>query len=256
MDNPSTSETVTKRFGELAPGVLSQLVSKLKICGIPAKELFLKLESCIKMGLDDIKLNLDIVHMHGANTLRAVAWRPRVKNTGDHEGLFVSPCLRYRLGGAGGGVPNGSLKAPFEMPSSKAGKLLDTNCPGTAIGSSPVGAPHKLGGPRALSILFAQRKMRAAWWKYSMSISLSLPSRFLNHWQMQDLRDSRIKLVLGVELKKFSCRPMYQKLSDASEVIDNRVDKFRDMVQELHELANEQFGNPSTASPSEIIAVG
>ncbi|PUU74773.1 hypothetical protein B9Z19DRAFT_998414 [Tuber borchii] len=49
---------------------------------------------------------------------------------------------------------------------------------------------------------------------------------------------------------------MYQKLSDASEVIDDRVDKFRDMVQEPNELANEQFGNPSTASPSEIIAVG
>jgi len=68
--------------------------------------------------------------------------------------------------------------------------------------------------------------------------------------------DNRVKLLLGVELKKFSYRPMHQKLSEASEVMDDRVDEFMDMIQEHHELADEQFGNPSTASPSEIIAVG
>jgi len=68
--------------------------------------------------------------------------------------------------------------------------------------------------------------------------------------------DSRVKLVLGVEPKKFSYKPMHQKLSEASEVMDDRVDEFMDMIQEHYELADEQFGNPSTASPSEIIAVG
>ena len=42
VDDPSTSETVTERFGELAPEVLSQLASMLKFYGIPAEELFFK----------------------------------------------------------------------------------------------------------------------------------------------------------------------------------------------------------------------
>lgn len=111
MDDPSTSETVAEKFGELSPEVLSLLEGMLKIYGIPAEELFFKWESyCIKMGPDDTKLNMDTVlafkkdvqelfekemrsrpRQHGANTSRPVARTPRVKNTGDHVALFVLP---------------------------------------------------------------------------------------------------------------------------------------------------------------------
>lgn len=111
MDGPSTPETVTEKFGELAPEVLSQLESMLRIYGIPAEELFFKWESyCIKMGSDDTELNLDTVQafkkdvhelfekdmksktrLHGTNTSKPAARAPRVKNTGDHVGLFVLP---------------------------------------------------------------------------------------------------------------------------------------------------------------------
>ena len=111
MDSPSAPAIITEKFGELAPEVLRQLESMLGIYGIPAEELFFKWESyCIKMGPDDTKLNLDTVQafkkdvhelfekdmksktrLHGANTSRPVARTPRVKNTGDHVGLFVLP---------------------------------------------------------------------------------------------------------------------------------------------------------------------
>lgn len=49
---------------------------------------------------------------------------------------------------------------------------------------------------------------------------------------------------------------MHQKLTEASEVLDDRIEAFMEAVQEHHQLPFEKFGNPSTASPSEIIAVG
>lgn len=49
---------------------------------------------------------------------------------------------------------------------------------------------------------------------------------------------------------------MYQKLTEAAEVMDDRIDEMMAVVQEHHMLADEQFGNPSTASPAEVVAVG
>lgn len=68
--------------------------------------------------------------------------------------------------------------------------------------------------------------------------------------------ESRVKLTMNMDLKKFSYRPMHQKLTEASEVLDDRIDEFMNFVQEHYQLADEQFGNPSTASPSEVVVVG
>lgn len=67
---------------------------------------------------------------------------------------------------------------------------------------------------------------------------------------------ARINLVGNMEVKKFMYRPMHQKLSEASEIQDERIDEFMSKIQEHYEFASQQFGNPSTASPSEIVAVG
>jgi DNA polymerase alpha subunit B len=49
---------------------------------------------------------------------------------------------------------------------------------------------------------------------------------------------------------------MAMKLSEASEVLDDRIDEFRQLVQESLGLEDSAFGNPSYQSPSEVIAVG
>ncbi|CUS09023.1 unnamed protein product, partial [Tuber aestivum] len=276
MDS-STSEAVAEKFGKPAPEVLGELESILRIYGISDEELFFKWEAyCIKMGSENTKLNLDTVlafkkdvqelfekemksrtRLHGANTSRPVARTPRVKNTGDHVG-FLDGLIPTTPKGAKGSVKRKFEKAPFETPSSKAGRFSDVNSPGAAVGSSPVGPPHKIGGQHIPSAPFAQRKNAGSTVevlnehipKPSLPLPESSVDAELASW------DSRAKLVLGVELKKFSYRPMHQKLSEASEVMDDRIDEFMGMVREHHQLADRQFGNPSTASPSEIIAVG
>lgn len=57
-------------------------------------------------------------------------------------------------------------------------------------------------------------------------------------------------------MSKFSYKTMAMKLSEASEVLDDRIDEFRQLLQEHFNLEDSAFGNPSFQSPSEIIAVG
>jgi DNA polymerase alpha subunit B len=57
-------------------------------------------------------------------------------------------------------------------------------------------------------------------------------------------------------MPKFSYKTMAMKLSEASAVLDDRIDEFRQLIQEHHNLEDSAFGNPSRQSPSEIIAVG
>jgi len=57
-------------------------------------------------------------------------------------------------------------------------------------------------------------------------------------------------------MSKFAYKTMAMKLSEASEVLDDRIDEFRQLLQESLGLEDSAFGNPSYQSPSEIITVG
>ncbi len=68
--------------------------------------------------------------------------------------------------------------------------------------------------------------------------------------------ESRVKLTANTDLKKFSYKPMAMHLSEASEVLDDRIDEFQSLVQAHHNLEDSAFGNASNQATSEIIAVG
>ena len=68
--------------------------------------------------------------------------------------------------------------------------------------------------------------------------------------------DPRIKLTANTDLKKFFYKPMAMNLSEASEVLDDRIDEFLNLVQSAHNLEDSAFGNAASKSTSEIVAVG
>lgn len=68
--------------------------------------------------------------------------------------------------------------------------------------------------------------------------------------------ESRIKLTANTDLKKFSYKPMAMHLSEASEVLDDRIDEFQSLVQAYHSLEDSAFGNAANQATSEIVAVG
>lgn len=67
---------------------------------------------------------------------------------------------------------------------------------------------------------------------------------------------SRVKLVANFESKKLSYKPMAMKLSEASEILDDRIDEFMLLIQTHHHLEDSAFGSAANQSTSEIVAVG
>ena len=60
----------------------------------------------------------------------------------------------------------------------------------------------------------------------------------------------------NTDLKKFFYKPMAMHLSEASEVLDERIDEFQQLVQSHHELEDSAFGSAASQSTAEVIAVG
>lgn len=65
-----------------------------------------------------------------------------------------------------------------------------------------------------------------------------------------------IRLSMNVSLKKFQYRSMYQKLSEAAEVLDQQIEKMIKIVQDHYKFSDDQLGNPAAINQNEIIAVG
>jgi DNA polymerase alpha subunit B len=68
--------------------------------------------------------------------------------------------------------------------------------------------------------------------------------------------EPRIKLVANSEIKKLSYKPLAMKASEASEILDDRIDEFAALVQEHLGLDDSAFGSAASQSTNEIIAVG
>ena len=68
--------------------------------------------------------------------------------------------------------------------------------------------------------------------------------------------EPRIRLTANTDLKKFSYKPMAMHLSEASEILDDRIDEFQSLIQAHHNLEDSAFGNAANQATSEVIAVG
>lgn len=68
--------------------------------------------------------------------------------------------------------------------------------------------------------------------------------------------EARVRLTANTDLKKFYYKPMSMHLSEASEVLDDRIDDFQSLVQSHYNFEDSAFGNAASESTNEIIAVG
>lgn len=68
--------------------------------------------------------------------------------------------------------------------------------------------------------------------------------------------ETRVKLKANTEIAKFNYKSMAMKLSEASEILDDRIDEFTLLIQQEHGFEDSAFGNPAAQSTSEIITVG
>lgn len=132
-------------------------------------------------------------------------------------------------------------KSHFDTPSGKANKSHDMSSPGGVL--TPKGDSKG-------AFDFASRE-HAGDISEQLNGQIALPEP-----PSEPPAESRIKLKANTDMSKFSYKTMAMKLSEASEVLDDRIDEVRQLVQEHHKLEDSAFGNAAHQSPSEIITVG
>ena len=68
--------------------------------------------------------------------------------------------------------------------------------------------------------------------------------------------EPRIKLTANSDMKKLSYKPMAMKSSEASEILDDKIDEFMALIQAHHKLEDSAFGSAASQSTNEVISVG
>ncbi|KAH0564875.1 hypothetical protein GP486_001732 [Trichoglossum hirsutum] len=267
MEDQSITEELHARFAlppstELPPDILGELHSILRLHSISPQELFYKWESyCFKMDCEETRLDLETARafkkdlqeilerearskaharsadkraMHGA-TPRSVA---STDVFGILDGLVPNtprPGVKSGLGGS-----TGKRKPAFETPATSKSSPAGFRTPNPsgengANAGQPTPFSDRLNAGQTIETL-------------NPHLSVPPPARSL---------EPRVKsITINSDINKISYRPMAMRLSEASEVLDDRIDEFLILYQDHHSLEDTAFGDPTSQSTSEIIAVG
>ncbi|KAF1922866.1 DNA polymerase alpha 70 kDa subunit [Didymella exigua CBS 183.55] len=260
MDDATTE--LTERFerycntkdGELPSDVLAELQSMLRLYSLSAEALDFKWQAySIKMGAEGDRMELKTVRDFKKTIQDSLERESRGKAQQRTEIKKERPTPRAKGGDVydviEGLLPNtprahGSAakrKSNFDSPAGR---------PNTAhLASSPAGLRTAANGD--ITFDFASRAHANDITEQFMSSDMALPAP-----PSEPPGAPRMKLKANTDMSKFSYRTMTMKLSEASEVLDDRIDEFRQLLQESMDVDDSAFGNPSVSSPNEIIAVG
>ncbi|KAF2225820.1 DNA polymerase alpha subunit B N-terminal-domain-containing protein [Elsinoe ampelina] len=237
---------------ELPEDVYAELQSILRLLSLSEQELFYKWEAySLKLGSENTHLNYKTVRdfkkdlqdaleresrgkaqVHSSK--KTVNNTPRPANNGDVYGVLDGLV-------SGTPAPRTAIKRrnEYDTPSAKVSK--------TAAKSSPHGPTAT---PDGIAASFADRVNPG-------QVIESLNSHITSDQTDETIpAESRVKLKANTEISKFNYKAMAMKLSEASEILDDRIDEFTALVQEKHGFPESAFGNPAARSTAEIIAVG
>ncbi|KAL9471361.1 hypothetical protein ACSS6W_009302 [Trichoderma asperelloides] len=226
-------EEIQSRFapnGTLEPDVVSELESMARLHDISTEDLYFKWESyCIKMDVDTQAVTLSNVRglKQGIqDELEKSQHRVQLKNE-----RKMAPTSRSKPGAKGGDV-FGMLDGL--VPSTPSTGRLN-KAPGSAVLREKSFADRQNPG-EVIEILNDELPPAEA--------------------PIAPFPEPRIKLTAASDQKKTGYKPLAMKLSEASEILDDRIDDFIDLVREHHNLEDSAFGNAATASTTEVVAVG
>ncbi|RPA79179.1 DNA polymerase alpha/primase associated subunit [Ascobolus immersus RN42] len=254
MDIDAETDTLDLHFRHVAPDVRGELESMLRIYHLSPQELFYKWESySIRMGCDlnytnarnlkkDIQDQLDRetrekVHMRHPPSAKTPRTVKMLDVNADFMGDLIPTTPKNRTT-IGGPTPKRRVE---NTPLGKTPQHLQSSPAGAAFPQTPT--PHTGATP------FSQRTTPGAVVEVlNPHISEQGPIAAGTKWE------DRVKLAAYTEIKKFSYRPMFQKLLEASEVFDDKIEEFAQLIQEHHNIT--EFGNPAVVDQEEVVVVG
>lgn len=259
----SSPEDLAEKFGELPDEVMVELQNMLRIYNIDAEELFFKWEEyCLKMG-EDIKLNLKNITAFKDDARDQFEIEMRVKSKSAQAPAARGPQRTAKnagdvfnmLDGLTPATPRSSGPSAAKRKFEKAGyeTPLAERTSKLAVGSSPVGPGPGFRTPGAVaSIPFHSRPDPGKVMEvYNPSIEIpQLPLPDYPGYQ------SRVQFAALINPHKFQYKPMYQKLTMGSQVLDDRIEEYAAAIQDEHNIPNDLFCNPCSKLPEEVVVVG
>ncbi|KAJ4008879.1 DNA-directed DNA polymerase alpha subunit pol12 [Fusarium irregulare] len=240
----------------LEPDVLSELESIMRLHGLSAEDLYFKWESyCIKLDIDAQALNLESLRnlkqsiqdelenshrkVH-VKTERKVTSAPRGGNKGGDvfgmlDGLVPStPSSGGKLNRGSGGAIKKKIDTPKGLTSSSATGMNEQLK--SLNGLQPTSFSDRTNPGETIEIL--NDRLNAA------------------EPPMAPFSEPRVKLTAASDQKKLGYKPLAMKLSEASEILDDRIDNFMALVQQHHKIDESEFGSAAAQSTTEVVAVG
>jgi DNA polymerase alpha subunit B len=237
----------------LPTDVLEVLQSAQRLYSLSAQELFYKWESyCLKMGAEETQLDLDTARMFQKDVQNALERNAQSKpNVRGSERKNVQATPRVQNSATNGGDVFGMLDeiTPNAL-SRKSGSVKRKN-------EFETPAPRKVSKPTAKTLGEGLQGV-----PFSGRLNPGQVLETLNEHlaaaepPIAPHAEPRVKVVANTDIKKFSYRPMSMRLSESSEVLDERIDDFISLIQKHHNLEDATFGNAAARSTNEIIAVG
>lgn len=246
----------------LEADVLSELESIMRLHSLPPQELFYKWESySMKIGRDD-PLSLDTARelkkeiqdslerevrkVHVKQERRPGATPRNVKAFGGSDDIFGM------LDGQSPGTPSArrqaSAKRTYATPSVSRMKLEAFPSSPPDFKTPPTKPSQDVGA--GLAIPFSSRTNAG---QVVEVLNDHLPA-FVP--PIAPSAEPRVRLIANSDVKKLSYKPLAMKSSEASEIIDDRIDEFAQIIQQHHKLEDSAFGSAAEQSVQEIVAVG
>ncbi|KAF4344481.1 DNA polymerase alpha subunit B [Fusarium beomiforme] len=242
----------------LEPDVLSELESIIRLHGLSAEDLFFKWESyCIKLDLDAQNLSLEALRnlkqsiqdeLENSHRKVQVKAERKVANTprgtakggdvfGMLDGLVPStPASRAKLNrsAASGSAIKRKTETPKGLTSSPATGMNEQLK--SLNGLPPTSFSDRANPGETVEILNGR-------------LDAAEPP-------IAPFPEPRVKLTAASDQKKLGYKPLAMKLSEASEILDDRIDNFMVLIQQHHKIDESEFGSAAAQGTTEVVAVG
>ncbi|KAL2263681.1 hypothetical protein VTK26DRAFT_5624 [Humicola hyalothermophila] len=248
---------LNQRFGsgaqDLEADVVAELKSIMRLHQLSVQDLFFKWESYgMKMGMDDFKASIDTLRafkQHLQDELER-SNRSHVHIKSEKRG---GPAPRAAKGGDVFDMLDG-LATPAPGRSTKIAAARRTPAV-SRVKSEPTSSPLKSEDQPNSTGAIPPSSFRD---RPNAGEVLEILNEHLDAAEppISPFAEPRIKLTAASDQKKLGYKPLAMKLSEASEILDDRIDDFIALVAEHHNLEDSAFGNAARAGTTEIVAVG
>ncbi|KAI1102398.1 DNA polymerase alpha, subunit B [Jackrogersella minutella] len=265
-------QELNEQFGmpnkDLEPDVVSELRSIMRMHSLSVQDLYFKWESySIKMDMDGNSLSVESLralkqdiqdalersnraHQVHIKSEKRLGGTPRnlVKNTGDVygmlEGMVPSTPGNGRLNKSAS-----TRRNPLETPSMTRVK---GNIPSSSPDlKSPLRIEKQLDSMNIVSGASFNDRLNPGEVIEVLNEHLKPPEHPLAPYA-----EARIKLNAASDLKKLGYKTLAMKSSEASEILDDRIDEFLGLVKDHKQIDESEFGSAASQSTTEIVAVG